>query len=78
MEGTARNTPKQKPNAMRSMTEILLYAVDTGEPGSVSVTAMFSCILCVSCVRRTENWSQQKKSTTRYLYLKVALTQEII
>ena len=78
MEGSARNTPRQKPNATRSMTEILLYAVDTAEPGNVSVTAMFSCILCVSCVKRTENWSQQKKSTTRYPCPKVALTQEII
>ena len=78
MEGTARNTPRQKPNATRSMTEILLYAVDTGEPGSVFVAAMFSYILYVSCVRRMENWSQQKKFTTRCPCPKVVLTQEII
>ena len=51
MVGSVRNTQKLKPNAMRSMTETLLYAVDMDGLGSVSVTAMFSSTRCVSVAR---------------------------
>lgn len=49
--GSVRNTQKLKPNAMRSMTETLLYAVGMDGLGSVSVTAMYSSTHCVSGAR---------------------------
>ena len=77
-EDSARNTNARKTNATRSMTVIRLYAVGMDEPGSASVTAMFSSTHCVNCVSGRVGWSPQRRSIIRSLFPRVAHTTEAI
>jgi hypothetical protein len=73
-----RNTQRLKPNATRSTTETLLYAVDTAEPGNESVTAMWNNTRCVRCAKQRDGSYLLKRYTTRPLSLMEVHTQGII
>ena len=73
-----RNTQKQKPNAMRSMTVIRLYAVGMAELGNVSVTAMCRNTRCVRCAELKDGLSLLRKYITSCLCPRAVLMQEKI
>ena len=66
-DGSVRNTQSKRQNATRSMTETLLYAVDTAEHGNESVTVTLPLTLCVRSANETGSSLPLKKFITSFL-----------